>query len=408
MRVIAAADIEAATGGRLTIRAGDVLTPLARERAADLGVTIEVAGTSVAPAAAAGRGTAAAGSPPDPPSGALYRRGAPVVTDRVRPDSFPRPLGPVRRATVVGAGHVGATTALALAEADVFGEVVLVDVAAGLAAGLALDLAHSAPLRNFATRLRGTTGLAEAGPSEFVVITAGRARQPGMSRTDLTAANAAIVVDVAGAVRRHSPGAVVVVVTNPLDEMTHLAWTVTGFPPARVVGMAGVLDAARFRALAAAAAGERPDAVSALALGSHGEEMVVPLSQARIAGQPIERRLDRATIDRLVERTRGAGAEVVGLLQQGSAYYAPAAAVAQMVLAMAKDTGEVLPVCARADGTYGISDVYVGLPARLGAGGVAEIVEVALSPDELEGLRLAARRISGRLAALPATVPAGA
>jgi malate dehydrogenase len=403
MRIVAAADVEAAETGHLLIGRGDLVTPLARERAADLGVTIEIGLTN----ADVGNDPAAAQARPEPPSGALYRRGAPVVTARVRVDGLGQGASPARRATVVGAGHVGATTALALAEADVFGEVVLVDIVPGLAAGIALDLTHAAPLMGFATRLRGAVDLADAGPSDYVVITAGRARQPGMSRADLMTTNATIVAEVATAVRGSSPDAVVVVVTNPLDEMTHLAQAVTGFSPRRVLGMAGVLDAARFEALAAEASGERPEAVSALALGSHGDEMVIPLSQARIRGEAIERRLDRSTLDALVERTRGAGAEVVGLLPTGSAYYAPAAAVARMVLAMAGNTGEVLPVCVRADGSYDITDVYVGMPARLDAGGVSEIVELALRPDELDGLRLAARRISERLTGLSEALPAG-
>ena len=410
MSVVGVGDVEA-SGGRLCLRPGDVLTPLARDRAADLGVVIEVAPSAGGPATARSPARSRArpeSTPTDaPPSGALYRRGAPVVTERVRVE---RVLGPnparrrgenrTGRATVVGAGHVGATTALRLAEADAFDEVVLVDVVPGLAAGLALDLWHSSGLRRFATRLRGTTDLAEAADSDFVVVTAGRARQPGMSRTDLTAVNAAIVGDVSENIRLHSPDAIVIVVTNPLDEMTHLAWQTTGFPAPRVMGMAGVLDAARFCALAALAAGERPDAVQAVALGSHGDEMVIPLSQARIGAEAITRRLDVATLAALVDRTRQSGAEVVKLLGKGSAYFAPAAAVAAMVLAMANDTGEVLPACVRADGAYGLDGVYVGLPARLGAAGVVEVVELPLAPAELEELRQAAQRIRERVGEL--------
>jgi malate dehydrogenase len=304
------------------------------------------------------------------------------------------------RATVVGAGHVGATTALHLAEADVFDEVVMLDVVPGLAAGLALDLWHSSALSGFSTRLSGTADIADTAGSDYVVVTAGRARQPGMSRTDLTAANAAIVGGVCEGIRRHSPDAVVVVVTNPLDEMTHLAWQTTGFPARRVLGMAGVLDATRFCALAALAAGVRPDAVEALALGSHGDEMVVPLSTARINGRPITEVLDGATLDGLVTRTQKSGAEVVALLEKGSAYYAPGMAAARMVLAMAADTNEILPCCVLAEGAYGIRDVYLGLPARLGRGGVTGIVEVPLSAAELAELRTAADRIAERVGAL--------
>jgi malate dehydrogenase len=385
-----------------------VLTPLARDRAADLGVEIDVLPTSGS--VDSGRSPGRPGGPAlsdAPPSGALYRRGAPVVTQRVRVEEVlgrdttrPNHKGRTGRATVVGAGHVGATTALRLAEADIFDEVVLVDVVPGLAAGLALDLWHSSGLRRFATRLRGTSDLPDAGPSDFVVVTAGRPRQPGMSRTDLTAVNAAIVSEVSESIRHHFPDAIVVVVTNPLDEMTHLAWQTTGFPAQRVMGMAGVLDAARFCALAGLAMGENPDAVRAVALGSHGDEMVIPLSQVRIGTEPITGRLDAPTLAALVDRTRQSGAEVVKLLGKGSAYFAPAAATAAMVLAMAKDTGEVLPACVRADGAYGLDGVYVGLPARLGAAGVLKVVELPLAPAELEELRRAARRIGERVAEL--------
>jgi malate dehydrogenase len=429
-RIVGVAEVDAC-GGRLVLQPGELLTPLARDRANELGVTIATGELPAAAAAAAraaptrptgGRpaGPPSPTGPADPPVGALYRRGAPVVPDMLRPEvvaglapppasavpsssgsASPGPSGGRRgRATVVGAGHVGATTALRLAEADVFDEVVMVDVVPGLAAGLALDLWHSSALAGFATRLRGTSDMAETAGSDYVVVTAGKARQPGMSRTDLTAANAAIVGGVAEEIGRHSPDAVVVVVTNPLDEMTHLVWRTTGFPARRVLGMAGVLDATRFCALAALAAGVRPDAVEALALGSHGDEMVVPLSAARIGGEPIAARLDAATLDGLVARTRGSGAEVVALLQKGSAYYAPGAAAARMVLAMAGDTGEVLPCCVLAEGAYGIGDVYLGLPARLGQGGVTEIVDVALTPAERAELRTAADRIAERVGAL--------
>ena len=435
-RIIGVGDVERC-GGRLVLQPGDLLTPLARDRANELGVVIatgEIAETVLPGAAVSVRptpvrptggrptGPSSPTGPADPPVGALYRRGAPVVPEALRPEvvaGLASPLhraaaapghdhgngnGPGRRrparATVVGAGHVGATTALHLAEADVFDEVVLLDVVPGLAAGLALDLWHSSALSGFATRLRGTADIAETAGSDYVVVTAGRARQPGMSRTDLTEANAAIVGGVCEGIRRHSPDAVVVVVTNPLDEMTHLAWRTTGFPARRVIGMAGVLDATRFCALAALAAGVRPDAVEALALGSHGDEMVVPLSTARIDGRPITEVLDGATLAGLVTRTQKSGAEVVALLEKGSAYYAPGMAAARMVLAMAADTGEVLPCCVMAEGAYGISDVYLGLPARLGRGGVAGIVEVPLTPAELAELRTAADRIAERVGAL--------
>lgn len=438
MTVLGAADVEAA-GPVLRLETGTRLTPLALERANELGVRIEWIGGAPAPpklaqmrpvpgnrwsppTPPATRAAADLGDPPArSPGTLLYRRGAPLAPELVPPRAA-TPVrsaviaaphasvtaslcgcgghgadGSPRRAAVVGAGHVGATAALRLAEADVFDEVVLLDVVEGLASGLALDLWHSAALGGFATRLTGGTDYSAAAGAEYVVVAAGRPRQPGMSRTDLTAANATIVREVASGLRAHAPDAVVVVITNPLDEMTHLMWQETGFPPSRVLGMAGVLDTTRFCSLAAAAAGVRPDAVSALALGSHGEEMVVPLSQARIGYQAIERRLDRATLDALVTRTRDSGAEVVRLLEKGSAYFAPSAAAARMVLAMATGRDEVLPCCVLADGSYGISGVYVGLPTMLGPHGVAGIVELDLTPAELAELQRAAASIAERI-----------
>jgi malate dehydrogenase len=201
-------------------------------------------------------------------------------------------------------------------------------------------------------------------------------------------------------VARTSPNAVIVVVTNPLDEMTQHAWRSSGFPAGRVIGMAGVLDTARFQALAALTGTARADRIGALALGSHGEEMVIPLSQATLDGRPLSSAIDRATLDAVVDRARGSGAEVVGLLKTGSAFMAPGMSAARMVLAMAGDTGEVMPAAVLADGSYGIRDVYVGLPACLGRGGVLEIVELDLAPDELAALREAAERIRGRLGQL--------
>jgi malate dehydrogenase len=420
MRVIGVEDVDAvAEGGVLGVAAGDLVTPLARDRARERGVTISnIPSTSGGgparpqpqsrrPLAASRPGDGPAPSPaPAPPggvpvSGALYRRGAPAAALGW---PVPKPAGGANgngsgrrsRVTVVGAGHVGAQVAARLADADRFSEVVIVDVADGLAEGIALDLWHSSALRGFETRVTGSTDLAAGAGSDFVVITAGRARQPGMTRTDLTQMNAAIVGEISTGIARHSPDAIVVVVTNPLDEMTELAWRTTGFAPQRVMGMAGVLDAARFCALTALGGGARPDRVTAMALGSHGEEMVIPLSQATVEGRPITSVLDAATLEALVVRARDSGAEVVRHLKTGSAFFAPAASVARMVLAMASDSREVLPACVRADGTYGIRDVYLGLPARIGRAGVLEIVELPLTAAELEQLRAAAARIDER------------
>jgi malate dehydrogenase len=290
--------------------------------------------------------------------------------------------------------------AMRLADADVFAEVVLVDIDEGRAAGIALDLTHTAALGGFATRVRGVGTVAEAGPADYVVITAGRARQPGMTRADLVDTNAAIVGDVAAKVAAVSPHAVIVVVTNPLDEMTQHAWQASGFPPERVVGMAGLLDAARFQALVSLTGVARADRIDALALGSHGEEMVIPLSRATEGGEPLTGTIDRTELDAIVGRARGSGAEVVGLLKTGSAFMAPGTASARMVLAMARDTGELMSAAVLARGEYGLRDVYVGLPVRLGPGGVREIVELELSHEELGALRVAADRIRERVGAL--------
>lgn len=310
--------------------------------------------------------------------------------------------GATGRVVVVGAGHVGMITALRLADADVFTEIVLVDIDEGRAAGIALDLTHTAALGGFAARVRGVGTVEEAGRADYAVITAGRARQPGMSRSDLVGTNAAIVGDVARRISRTSPEAVIVVVTNPLDEMTHHAWKASGFPSERVIGMAGVLDTARFQALCALTGVARADRIDAVALGSHGEEMVIPLSRASAGGRPLTESVDRADLQAIADRARGSGAEVVGLLKSGSAFMAPGTSAARMVLAMARDSGEVMPAAVLADGSYGIRDVHVGLPARLGRGGVREIVEFDLRPDELDALRAAAKRIRERLDGLAA------
>jgi len=396
------ADAVEAARGELAIAAGDVVTPLARERAAELGVRIVTARAGAARAGAAraerrsGAARAGGGGVVRAPtvSGALFRRGAPLPRGAAG-----RAMGG-RRVMVVGAGHVGMMTAARLAEADVFGEIVLVDVVDGLAAGIALDLTHTAGLAGFRTRVTGAVTVEDAGPADYVVITAGRARQPGMSRSDLVSTNAAIVGNIASRVAVVAPGAVLVVVTNPLDEMTQHAWHASGWPPGRVIGMAGVLDTARFRALAAQAAGLRPDQIRAVALGSHGEEMVIPLSQASAAGRPITEVLGEAETAAIVNRTRDSGAEVVSLLKQGSAFMAPGASAARMVLAMATGSDGPLAASVLADGSYGIEGVYLGLPVRLGPGGVREIVELPLTSGELAELRRAADRIRQRLGSL--------
>ncbi len=434
MKVIGVRDVEAAKG-KIKLEPGDVVTPLARDRAVELGVTFEKNqrhAKNSGESATFGSGTPVEAIESDnersqivyrraktgksaegPPSGILYRRSAPVVEESRSPGSLSTSDHSVStrrrnsRVTVVGAGHVGVSTAMRLADSDVFEEVAMLDVVPGLAAGLALDLSHSSSLRKFATRISGSTDHSEAADSGFVVITAGKPRQPGMTRSDLTAANTRIVGSICDDIARYSPNSIVVVVTNPLDEMTELAYQRTGFPSHRVTGMAGVLDSARFCSLAAQLIGERPENISAMALGSHGKEMVIPLSQAKLGNTLITEVLDSNALERLVERVRDSGAEVVGLLKTGSAYHAPAVSVAKMVLAMAQDSNEVLPACVRADGTYGIKDTYVGLPARLNAEGVSEIAKLDLTSAELSELQVAAQRIAERVAQMNISVATG-
>lgn len=397
MKMLTAADVEAA-GPRLVLGKGDRLTPLARDRAKELGVELVA---SDAPVAVPKACAAVAPAPPSapsrtpfvlPPSGAMYRRNA------IGPSALSGTARSARpKAGVVGAGHVGAMTALRLAESDLFASVALVDVVPGLAAGLALDMWHGAGLYGFSTTLEGSNDLAALDGAEYIVITAGKPRQPGMSRTDLTAVNAAIIEGVCKAIRIHAPESTVIVVTNPLEEMTHLAARYTGFPDERVIGMAGVLDSARFCSLVGLTGLAKPQEVRALALGSHGPEMVIPLSQAFVRGKPIESVLDAETLKGIVERTRESGGEVVKLLQQGSAYFSPAESAVTMVRSMVRDSGDVLAACVRSRMAYGIGDTRVGLPVRLGRRGVKEIVNLPLRSDEQRALHEAASRIAVRI-----------
>jgi malate dehydrogenase len=306
----------------------------------------------------------------------------------------------VSKVTVVGAGKYGSTTVQRLAEADVVDEVVMTDIVEGLPQGLALDMNQSAPLEGFRTLVTGSNDYEATAGSDVCVITAGLPRKPGMSRMDLLDTNAKIVRSVTQELVKHSPDAVIIVVSNPLDEMTALAAQASGFPPARVMGQAGMLDSARFRWFVAEAAGVAPTEVEAITLGSHGDTMVPVPSLTKVGGKPIADVLDQATIDRIVQRTRDGGAEIVGLLKTGSAYYAPSSAAAAMVEAVLNDSDAVMPVCAWVAGEYGISDVYLGVPARLGRGGVTEVVELSLTEPELADLRAAADAVRAKQADL--------
>jgi malate dehydrogenase len=308
------------------------------------------------------------------------------------------------KVTVVGAGFYGSTTAQRLAEYDIFDEVVLTDIIDGKPEGIALDMNQSRPIEGFETKVTGqTTGPAGEGyeaiaGSAIVIITAGLARKPGMSRMDLIEVNAKIVRSVVENVVKHAPEAVLIVVSNPLDEMTALAANVSGFPSHRVMGQAGMLDTARFSYFVAERLSVPVSSVRTLTLGSHGDTMVPVPSACTVDGEPLTSLMPPADIEALVERTRQGGAEIVALLKTGSAYYAPSAAAAQMARAVAEDAGVSLPVCAWVDGQYGISRVYLGVEAEIGASGVRRIVERDLTEQELAALRAAAEAVRAKQA----------
>jgi len=301
--------------------------------------------------------------------------------------------------TVVGSGFVGQTTAMRLLEKDL-GEICLIDIIEGKPQGLALDLNEASPIEGYLPLIAGTNDYADTAGSDVVVITAGFPRQPGMSRMDLLGKNASIMTDVVSSVVPGSPATILIVVSNQLDEMTFLAAERSGFPRERVLGMAGVLDSARLRFFIGQELGVPPREVEAMTLGSHGDSMVALPRHATVNGRPLPELVDEPTLDRLFRRTRDGGAEVVALLKSGSAYFAPSAAIASMVEAIVNDTKATLPVCAWVTGQYGISDVYVGVPARLGRAGVEEIVELDLNEDELVKLRAAAEGIRAKCADL--------
>ncbi len=308
------------------------------------------------------------------------------------------------KVAVIGAGFYGSTTAQRLAEYDIFDEVVLTDIVDGKPEGLALDMSQSRPVEGFETKVTGQTtgpsgeGYEALGGAGIVVITAGLPRKPGMSRMDLIGVNAKIVRDVVENVVTHAPEAVLIVVSNPLDEMTALAAKVSGFPSHQVMGQAGMLDTARFSHFVAERLGVPVGSVKTLTLGSHGDTMVPVPSACSVDGKPLAALLPAGEIDALVNRTRNGGGEIVGLLKTGSAYYAPSAAAARMARAVAEDSGAIMPVCAWVDGQYGISGVYLGVEAEIGSVGVRRVVERDLSEAELAALRVAAEAVRGKQA----------
>ena len=306
----------------------------------------------------------------------------------------------LNKITVVGAGNVGATAAQRLAERELARSVVLVDVIEGVPQGKALDQWESAPIERFDTRVIGANDYGPAAGSELVVVTAGIARKPGMSRDDLVRTNADIVKQVSLEIRQHCPDAIVVVVSNPLDVMCWVTKQVTGFPRERVIGMAGVLDTARYRAFLAEALDVSVEDIQAMVLGGHGDTMVPLVSYTTVSGIPIAQLLDQATLDKIVKRTREGGAEIVSYLKTGSAYYAPSAAVTQMVEAIVRDKRRILPCAAWVQGEYGVSGIFLGVPCKLGRNGLERILEVKLSADEAAALKQSAAAVKETMAAV--------
>ena len=301
--------------------------------------------------------------------------------------------------TVVGAGFVGATTAQRLAEKEL-GDVVLHDIVEGMPQGKALDMLQSACLEGFDSDVKVTNDPADYAGSDIVVITSGLARQPGMSRDDLLLKNAEIVGGVADNVKKHAPEAIVIVVSNPLDVMTYLVGAKTGFPKNRVMGMAGVLDSARFRCFSAMELGVSLRDVEAMVLGGHGDDMVPLARYSTVSGIGIEALLSKEKIDAMITRTRNGGAEIVKLLQKGSAYYAPSAAAVQMVQSIVSDEKRILPVAAYCSGQYGIKGQFVGVPVQLGRKGVEKIIELKLTADELGQLQASANHVAASVSKL--------
>ena len=296
------------------------------------------------------------------------------------------------KVTVIGAGNIGGTTALHLAMRNI-ADVVLVDIVEGLPQGKALDILESGPILRFDANVIGTNDYEDTAGSDVVVITSGKPRQPGMSRTDLLNDNQEIVGSVTEQVVENSPNAIIIVVANPLDAMCHVALETSGFPRERVIGMAGILDTARYRTFIAEKVGASVRDVFALVLGGHGDTMVPLPSMATVSGVPITQMLSQDEVDAIVQRTRQGGGEIVELLGSGSAFYAPAAAIVEMVDAILMDQKRILPCAAYLQGEYGLNDLFVGVPVKLGAGGIEDVIELDLSDDEREQLEYSANDV---------------
>jgi malate dehydrogenase len=300
------------------------------------------------------------------------------------------------KVTVIGAGNVGATAAECVARKDMVQEVVMVDIQEGMPQGKALDMMESAPVHGFDTTITGTNDYGPTEGSDVCIITAGLPRKPGMSRDDLLAKNASIVGDVTNQFTPGSPDAALIIVSNPLDVMTYVAYEESGFDPNKVMGMAGVLDTARYRAFLAMELGISVRDIQALLMGGHGDTMVPLPRYTTVGGIPITELLDDDTIDGIVERTKGGGGEIVGLMGT-SAWYAPGAAAAEMTESIIKDSGRVLPCAAYCDGEYGLEDMFIGVPVRLGTNGVEEIIEVDLDEDEQDMMQVSADHVQDNL-----------
>ena len=306
----------------------------------------------------------------------------------------------VNKITVVGAGNVGATAAQRIAEKELARTIVMVDVAEGIPQGKGLDQWESAPIELFDSRVIGSNGYDETAGSDIVVITAGIARKPGMSRDDLLNTNAGIVKQVSENVGRTSPNAIIIVVSNPLDVMCYVAKHVSGFPRERVIGMAGVLDSARYRSFLAEALNVSVRDIQAMVLGGHGDTMVPLISYTTVSGIPINQLMDKATLDAIVDRTRNGGAEIVKYLKTGSAYYAPSSGAVQIVESIVFDQKRILPCSAWLEGEYGMKGLFLGVPVKIGRGGIEKILEVTLTADEKAALAKSAEAVREPMAAI--------
>lgn len=303
------------------------------------------------------------------------------------------------KVTVVGAGFVGAGVAQRVLEKEL-ADVVLVDVVDGLPQGKALDMMESAPVEGFRTKIVGTSSYADTKDSDVVVITAGLARKPGMSRDDLQAKNAEIVGSIVTEIVKHSPNSILIIVTNPLDVMSHLAWEKSGFSPERVIGMAGVLDSARYAYFLSLETGKPASEIQAMVLGGHGDLMVPVPEYSLIAGKPASKIISPEKLDAIHTRTRNGGIEIVNLLKTGSAYYAPSSSAVAMVEAILKDSNRTLPCCVYLTGQYGLADIYCGVPVRLNRRGVSEIIEITLTREEKEALHHSSSQVKEQVSKL--------